>query len=176
MIKKSIVECSGCGESFEKQTKYIKQSENRGMKHYCSRSCMAKHDGVRKLPGQIWNKSVENKSHLKTICSNRKDEYTDFKTLYRSAKKRGKEFDLDLPYLKELWESQNGKCVITGVDLNLSSCGNKNYQASLDRIDSNKGYIKGNVRYTSVSINWLKSNFDDNHLYEFMDICRNSVK
>lgn len=49
MINKSIVECSGCGDLFEKQTKYIKQSEKRGMKHYCSRSCMAKHDGVRKL-------------------------------------------------------------------------------------------------------------------------------
>ena len=176
MVKKSIIECSGCGQLFEKQTKYIKQSEKRGMKHYCSLSCMSRHDGQRRLPGESWNKSEENKSHLQNICSNRKDEYSDFKILYRSAKKRGKEFDLDLPYLKELWESQDGKCDITGVDLNLSPSSNKNYQASLDRIDSSKGYIKGNVRYTSVSVNWLKSNFNDNHLYEFMDICRNSVK
>lgn len=51
---------------------------------------------------------------------------------------------------------------------------NKNYQASLDRIDSSKGYIKGNVRYISVSVNWLKNNLDDNHLREFIQICNGS--
>jgi myo-inositol catabolism protein IolC len=51
---------------------------------------------------------------------------------------------------------------------------NKNFQASLDRIDSNKGYIKGNIRYISVSVNWLKNNLDDNHLREFIQICNGS--
>lgn len=77
---------------------------------------------------------------------------------------------MDLPYLKQLWEKQEGKCAITKVDLKLESCYNKNYQASIDRIDSSKGYIKGNIRFTSVSVNWLKSNLDDNHLREFFQI------
>ena len=176
MRKKTVVKCCGCNKDFEKETRYVKSAEKKGRRHFCSLKCQGLSEGSSKFPGDSWNKSENNIENLKNHCNNRRDEYSDFKILYRSAKKRGREFDLDLPYLKELWESQNGKCVITGVDLNLSPSGNKNYQASLDRIDSNEGYIKGNVRYTSVSINWLKSNFDDNHLYEFMDICRNSMK
>ena len=99
-------------------------------------------------------------------------EYTPFRTLLKSCRNRTKEFDLDLPYLKELWESQNGKCAVTGVALELKDSYNKNYQASIDRIDSSKGYIKGNIRFTSVSVNWLKSNLDDNHLMEFFQICK----
>ena len=51
---------------------------------------------------------------------------------------------------------------------------NKNYQASIDRIDSSKGYVKGNVRYISVSANWLKNDLDDNHVMEFIQICNGS--
>jgi len=171
--KVSIVSCSGCGESFEKQTRYVKQSEKRGMKHYCSRSCMGLSTCKEKFPSD-WSNSKENKKHLRTISSNRRDEFTEFKTLYRSCLKRHHECDIDLPYLKEIWKSQNGKCAITGVDLVLESSYNKNYQASLDRIDSSKGYIKGNVRYTSVSVNWLKSNLTDEHLKEFINICKES--
>ena len=76
--------------------------------------------------------------------------------------------------MKQLWEEQQGKCAITKVDLKLENSYNKNYQASLDRIDSSKGYVKGNVRYISVSVNWLKNNLDDNHLREFIQICNDS--
>ena len=44
----------------------------------------------------------------------------------------------------------------------------------LDRIDSSKGYIRGNVRYISVSVNWLKNELDDNHVREFIQICNGS--
>ena len=94
------------------------------------------------------------------------------KPILNSCRRRNKECNLDLPYLKKLWEDQQGKCPITGVELQLKQSYNKNYQASLDRIDSSKGYIKGNVRYTSVSVNWLKSNLDDTHLKEFVEICK----
>ena len=77
------------------------------------------------------------------------------------------QFDLDLPYLKELWESQNGKCVITGVDLNLSPSSNKNYQASLDRIDSSKGYTEDNVQWIHKDVNFLKQDFSEKELLEW---------
>jgi hypothetical protein len=175
MKKISVVECSGCGKSFEKQTKYVNQSAKRGMDHYCSRSCHGRHTGKNNF-SEEWNNSEENKQNLKKICINRADDYTPFRTIFRSCFKRNKECDLDLPYLKELWESQDGKCAVTGVALVLKQSHNKNYQASLDRIDSTKGYVKGNVRYTSVSINWLKSNLTDEHLEEFISICKESGK
>ena len=52
---------------------------------------------------------------MKNICSNRNDEYTGFRTLLASCKKRNKECDVDLPYLKCLWEKQEGKCAICKI-------------------------------------------------------------
>ena len=172
MAKKSIVVCSGCGCSFEKENRYIKSAEKKGRRHFCSLKCQAVHEGASRFPGDSWNKSERNIQHLKSISGNSRDEYTGFRILLSSCKKRNKECDVDLPYLKYLWEKQNGKCAITGVDLKLEASYNKNYQASIDRIDSSKGYLKGNIRFTSVSVNWLKSNLDDNHLNEFIEICK----
>ena len=171
----SLVCCAGCQKEFEKETRYVKSAEKKGREHFCSLSCVGPVNlkrGKEKI--DKWNYGEENKKHLKSISGNRADGYTGFRTLFSSCLKRNKDCNFDLPYLKELWEKQNGKCAITGVDLVLKTSYNKNYQASLDRIDSSKGYIKENVRYISVSVNWLKNNLDDNHLREFIQICNGS--
>lgn len=169
MRKMSLVCCDGCRIEFEKETRYVKASQKkRNGKNYCSLSCYAKTTYDDKL--SEWINSEENKNHIKSMAGNKKDEYTGFRTLLSSCKKRNKDCDIDLPFLKSLWEKQKGKCAVTGVDLELKRSYNKNYQASIDRIDSKKGYIKGNIRFTSVSVNWLKSNLDDNHLREFFQI------
>lgn len=61
-----------------------------------------------------------------------------------SSSGRIKEFALknEHEYLRELYEKGEGKCAITGVKIS----GEGLNKASLDRIDSNKGYIKGNVQ------------------------------
>lgn len=60
--------------------------------------------------------------------------------LQRSAKNRGYEFTLDIPYLCDLYEHQNHICAITGDIIESID------DASLDRIDSSKGYVEGNVQ------------------------------
>lgn len=172
MRKMSLVCCDGCGIKFEKETRYVKASQKkRNGKNYCSLSCYAKTTYDNKL--SEWNNSEENKEHLRKICNNKLDEFSPFRTLMKSCRNRkNKDCNLDLPYLKDLWEKQKGKCALTGVDLKLETSSNKNYQASIDRIDSSKGYVKGNIRFTSVSVNWLKSDLDDNHLREFFQICK----
>lgn len=173
MAKMKNINCDGCGVNFDKEERYIKAAENKGRGNYCTLSCIGKLNNTRnKDKIDAWNNSSENKSMLKSMSNNRRDEYTDFKILLGSCKRRDKNTDVDLPYLKELWVKQNGKCSITGVDLVLKTSYNKNYQASLDRIDSSVGYVKGNLRYISVSANWLKNNLDDNHLMEFVQICK----
>jgi hypothetical protein len=44
------------------------------------------------------------------------------------------------------------------------------YSTSLDRIDSKMGYIKGNVRWVSRAINWMKNDMGDNYVHELIDI------
>lgn len=47
------------------------------------------------------------------------DEFSQFKPHINRAKKRGYEIDIDVYYLKKLQESQNGKCIYTGIELEL---------------------------------------------------------
>ena len=168
-MKYTWITCDNCLKKFYRRTSDVNRSKRRGMRLFCSTSCSGK---SQKNPNYNWLKSEKNKEHLSKMCGNRKDIYTPFKHLLRSCKRRDKNTDIDLDYLKTLWEDQNGKCLITGVDLILDICQNKNYQASLDRIDNSLRYVKGNVRYTSVSINWLKNDLDDDHLKEFIEICK----
>ncbi len=175
MKKTQTIKCDGCGHDFEKEIKYIKAAVKKNRGNYCSLSCAGKHKNINNLPGDSWNKSKENIENLKRYNHNRKNEFSPFRTLLASCKKRNKECNLDLLYLKELWESQNGICPVTKVKLEIKPSHNKNYQASIDRIDSSIGYLKGNVRFTSVSVNWLKSNLNDDHLREFIEICKGIV-
>jgi hypothetical protein len=92
-----------------------------------------------------------------------------------NSKKRAKKFgwkcDLDLPYLAELWINQNGKCSLTGQWLDYASGtpDDKNpYRTSVDRIDNNKGYVKGNVRLLTHWANNAKSTWPDSIFENFV--------
>lgn len=41
------------------------------------------------------------------------------------------------------------------------------YQASLDRIDSSKGYIEGNVEFVCLAVNYAKNGFSKEQMIEF---------
>ena len=96
------------------------------------------------------------------------------KNIIKNSKDRNKEYDVDLEYLKDLWESQNGVCPFTNKKLLIRTHANKDkknpYQASIDRIDNTKGYIKGNIRFVSLMFNYARNNFSDNEVLEF---CKN---
>lgn len=71
------------------------------------------------------------------------------------------EFNLTIEYLWNLYITQNRKCAITGDELP------DILEASLDRIDSSKGYIEGNVQWVTVQANKCKHILSMSELYEF---------
>ncbi len=80
-------------------------------------------------------------------------------------------FDLDLEFLLNLWESQNGACAVSGRTFDLTRSNkrvNKN-APSLDRIDCNKGYQKENVRLVTWQVNCAISEYG---FEEFLEICQ----
>lgn len=171
--------CERCNLSFERFAGEVNRKKKLKTPFYCSRECSAAASMHKTCWINGWSYSKENAKHLQKQCSNRKDEYTPYKELLRRTKQRANRTNnLDLPFIKEMWERQNGKCCILGHDLVLpqynSKVKNHNTLASIDRIDSKKGYTKDNVRIVCASINYAKNRFDDYHLFEFIGLCKKS--
>jgi hypothetical protein len=75
-------------------------------------------------------------------------------SIIKAAKTRGIEVDINVKDIYDLYIQQNKKCNLTGVELNFGY--NKNTNASLDRIDSEKGYTKDNIQLVHKKINMMK--------------------
>lgn len=146
------VVCDCCGKAFQKPISEYNRNLKLGRSNYCSRSCC----------GKMCNKNGKQKGNPSVLNpSVRRDQYTPFRYYFRNSRKRFKDFNLTLEYLKQLWEEQNGICPYTGIKLQLAEY-NKHHNdlihtASLDRIDSSKGYVIGNVQYVSMAINYMKN-------------------
>lgn len=79
---------------------------------------------------------------------------------------KGLKFNLDLDYALDLFEKQERKCALSNIDIFFGKEGKQT--ASLDRIDSSKGYVKGNVQWVHKTLNKIKSNLSEK---EFIKIC-----
>jgi hypothetical protein len=95
------------------------------------------------------------------------------KELLRTLRYRSKETcNLNLKYLLSLWDSQGGKCFYTGYDLiePVWYGRGRNWNiASIDRVDSSKGYVRGNVVWCCWACNSGKSDFTVN---KYLEICK----
>jgi GH24 family phage-related lysozyme (muramidase) len=81
--------------------------------------------------------------------------------------KRGnmQKVDFEREYLWELYLKQDGKCAMTGWDIQFTSI-NKENTASVDRIDSNENYIKSNIQLVHKDVNRMKNAFSDEYFYK----------
>lgn len=164
--------CDWCGSEGTKATSEYNRNLKKGRKNYCCRECAAK--GASKTRTGLKRPVSEALAeHLQSICGNRRDEYSSFRYTFRNAKKRFKDFNLDLEYLKEVWDNQKGICPYTGIELTLPeenniSTLNITKRASLDRINSELGYVKGNIQFVSTPINYMKSTMTDLQTKQFL--------
>lgn len=99
-----------------------------------------------------WQRKRKKQNPLKEI-------YKDAKT---HAKKAKRDFEIDMDTLKEIMESQQGFCALTGTKFD-----EENFP-SLDRINSENGYTKNNIQLVLIKINKMKSNLCQK---EFINLC-----
>jgi len=162
--------CKMCLKSFKRRKAEYNRSIKKGRKIYCSLKCSGK-DNAKNLGESLGNGNIGN-----LIANNRRNEYSAFKWYMRAINRRKKDCDIDLFYLKQIWDEQEGICPLTGWEMELprhssgwKSDKNNIYRASIDRIDNNKGYIKGNIRYVSVITNYCKNIFTDEDVVLFCE-------
>ena len=89
------------------------------------------------------------------------------------------DFNLTKEYLQKLFEQQNKRCIYTNIEIKIPFRANTildyygldkiSNLASLDRIDSTKGYVVGNVQWVLSEINIMKNDLPNE---KFLDLCR----
>jgi len=89
----------------------------------------------------------------------------------KRAEKRGYKINIDVKFAWELYIKQEKKCALTKLPIEFA-ISNKNYSettASLDRIDSTKGYTSDNVQWVDKKINIMKNIFSQE---KFIYLCK----
>jgi len=181
-MKTKKVNCENCGNEFEKLLKEYKRSEKLKRKHFCNRSCAMVYVNNHR-PENYWKEQYKHQKKKFDIKSqaglgNPRDEFSPFRFFINKCKCRNKEtsveVNLTLKYLKKIWDKQMGICPYTGIKMILPDTTNL-YQtihslkkASIDRIDSSKGYIEDNVEFVCMAINFAKNNYKREDMKSFI--------
>jgi len=141
-----------CGDLYEcnlgalRRTKYPIKSC--GCEQYLSGKNHHAWNGCGEISGNRWD------------CIKRKRQRAKIKEL---------PFSITIEYAWDLFLKQNRKCAMSGMEINFAATGKDKFTASLDRIDSNEGYVDGNVQWVHKDINWMKNTFSQQH---FVDMCK----
>lgn len=95
---------------------------------------------------------------------------TIFSALRNRATNKGHNFEVSLTYLWELYLAQDRKCALTGWDLFFGKgTYSKDRTASLDRIDSSRGYVEGNLQWVHRNVNYMKREYPND---KFITMCQ----
>lgn len=142
--------CPGCGVQFKPIT--YKQI-------YCCKSCG---DKVRsKDPAR------QQRYKMHQINYNSKS-VRHFLMRLLNKKSRGRHLDID--YVLGIYDAQKGRCALSGVEMtHIAGHGRVPTNISIDRIDSSKGYVKGNIQLVCCAVNVAKSNWPQQ---DFIEMCK----
>lgn len=78
-------------------------------------------------------------------------------------------FNLTKEFLWKLFLKQDRKCALSGMKIALKVLRRDKSTASLDRIDSNKGYTEDNVQWIHKDVNLMKNAFAQDY---FISVCK----
>ena len=125
--------------------------------------------------------SLKLKKICKT-CSNRKTENSHrgwhrgirlswFNKFKVSAETRGIYWDINIDDVADIMEQQNYTCALSGLKIVFPEYGHPSdgsMSASIDRINSDKGYVRGNIQLVDKRINMMKQKYSQK---EFIEMC-----
>lgn len=121
--------------------------------------------GIKKRK-RTYSKSV--KDHLATLWQGHGDISGSYWCSVRnSAKTRGLSLDVGIEDAWAKWQEQGGRCALSGVSIHLVRIrqraldGLEEQTASLDRIDSELGYVVGNIQWVHKRVQRMKMDTSD---------------
>jgi len=119
-------------------------------------------------------------------CSNRKTEnssrgfYNDirlswFNKYKLSAELRDIDFDLTVEQVWDKYLEQNKLCALTNLKIGWEQIGSI-HTASIDRVDSTKGYSFDNIQIVHKDINFMKQQFGQDYFIKLCTLVADKVK
>lgn len=162
------LECEICYKKFNRKISEYNRNKKKDRRIYCSLKCggKANYQHISEWAGK-YNDNLRKGSI--------KDEWSDFRLHLRRVRRRNKEWNVTLEDLKHLWIAQQGVCQYTGVELTHPHNHGINdplYTASLDRIDSTRGYVKGNIQFISIAANFAKGQMTHEDMIRFCELIK----
>ncbi len=162
------VQCEICGRTFWREKGEVNRSRRLGRRLFCSRECT----GIANI------ENLPEKAPTDHLPKGRiADKYSPFreylKLIRRRTALRHEEMAVTLEDLRQLWEQQNGRCPLTGWQMELppttdwSKTPLTPRRASIDRIDSSVGYVPDNIRFVAMMANFCKNSFTDADVIAF---------
>ena len=149
--------CKKCGE--EKELSHFLFSKRRNRLEGWCRACRVKKT-------LLWRREhiVKHREHdaaYKRALRKKEPFSMRLQNMRGSASQHAKilrlPYEITTEYLREIYKAQNGRCYYTGIEMIIN--GNRKtdlFLMSCDRIDSTKGYVKGNVVLCCFGLNMLK--------------------
>jgi hypothetical protein len=93
------------------------------------------------------------------------------RNLCTKARNRDRDVEIDEFYLFDMWNKQMGRCAYSAIPLTLdTNCYNT---VSLDRISSDKDYLRENVQLVCTAVNKMKQEYSEEL---FLHLCKSIVK
>lgn len=163
------IKCFACHKEFSRNNSEINRNKRLGRENFCSRKCAGKM--------LINNIPDYKKYHVSLRRGGCKDEYSPYRNFLRTCrmrvKNKGRELNITLQDLKDQWEKQDGICPFTGWKMKIAgwtgavAFGKTPDRASLDRIDSSMGYVKGNIQFISLIAQYAKNDWANDVIFQF---------
>ncbi len=147
MNSTKAVKCAHCGADFSKPISLIDFEKKAGRKqHFCSLSCINDYNIA------LADTIEQELKHFKHVLSLVDENPEKIKT----------SIDIDVLYLRTIWDNQRGRCVYSNVPLvlptGITDSDDILYAATIDRINPSVGFIKGNITFISVAMSFMKEN------------------
>lgn len=158
IIKSGVQKCKYCHTIKPLECFYANGCFSDGIKKYRAKckDCILV-DRKNKFPETYQDKIRKKHSSVKNYIST---------LLNHCSKRKNKEYNLDIQYVLDIYEQQKGICNISGVPMTYEY-GAKTTNISIDRIDNNKGYVKGNIHLVCYISNVMKNQFSIKEFVEF---------
>lgn len=157
--------CTTCRKSKLSTSKYfVRNKRIKGGLHYSCKEC----DKLRRQSPKF--KEQNNRS----VARYRSTLEGFLKSAVLSSKNSSKKYkiphNIKYEYLSNLWETQEGKCALTGKSMtHLKKKGQLKSNCSIDQISPRQGYVEGNVQLVQYRYNRVKNDLTMEELLAFCE-------